>query len=701
MSSSPLKSWATVLVLAVAALASPAGATEDLDNSTPVAAQWYYGQSEASLSSVISGGYRIVDLEVESGASPAKFSAALVKNTGSYAKNWWWYYNVSLSTVGTLLSQNNARLIDIETYEVGGVVRYAVVMVSNTGADAKAWWYYTSPNLSDISNAVAANNARIVDIEEQALLGQTWYTAIMIKNTGADAKQWYWWVGTTVSFLSSEISSKGLRLVDLERRADGKYDAVLVKNTEGMQWWWWAGLSEASLNAQLAQTGARVQSIQRVDSGGTPLFYAITHNNSNVLSTRIGNILRNGSDGVSGLYLKEINGGVRANLQESFAFEPASTIKTLMHVEAMRQISLGTASLGEILTVFTGLGGPGVSDSCPQYTNPISEDMSTVLTLMMQQSDNNRTMAIRDRFGASNINATAVQLGMTNSQIVHTLGCGGPPPNSMSLVDGTLLHEAVANGFVGSQRQALYDHMLTDVSAFGANQLGAIIDQEAAAVGLSSFELADFKALMKMAYKGGSYGYGAPLAYYYSVLSYVKIPFLSGGDLIEREYVGSIFIHAGSNENAMIAAMDTASAELLRDEIRAAVQTWVGASNAWVNLGGGKDGTNGSLLYTGQGSLVGGTAVVSTLSGALAFAPAALVLGYTYLNAPFKGGLWGPFPDIVIAGVPTNSQGQISLPSTWPVGVPAGFQFYLQWWMADAGASAGFAGSNTLGATTP
>jgi hypothetical protein len=693
---SPLtrQTFALPLLLLIG-LSGPLQAGEDQDNSTPTAWQWYYGQTASQLTTVINSGYRIVDLEVESG-SPARFTAALVQNTGSYAKGWWWYYNLTLSSVGNLVSQNNARIIDIEAYEVSGAVRYAVVMVPNTGADAKAWWYYVTTNLNDIVNATSSNNARIVDIEEDVLLGQTWYTAVMISNTGADAKGWYWYIGASSSFISNEIATKNLRLIDLERRSNGTYAVVLVKNTEAMSWWWYIGQTAAGLTAAINQTGSRIQSIERVDSGGTPYFYALLHNNSNSLTTTVGSILRNGNDGVVGLYLKEVNGSVRANLQENFVFEPASTIKTLMHAHAMREMLLGNANLSENLTVFTGS-----PNSCPTYTSPSLFGMPAVLDKMMVDSNNNHTMAIRDHFGAGAIAATAATLGMNNTQIIHTLGCGGPPANSMTLVDGGLLHEAVANGYLGSFRDTFYDIMLNSVSGYGGNRLGMIIDQEGASVGLSSFLIADFKSLMEMAYKGGSYGYGSTsLDYYYSVLAWSKIPFISGGVLSPKEFVSGVFIHHASDETTMPATMDTASAELLRDEIRAALLTWVGMSNPWTNLGGGLSGTT-TMTYVGQGSLVGGTAVNSTLTNALPNKVATLVLGYTHLNAPFKGGVWGPFPDILIASIPTGPSGTIALPSEWPLGVPGGFDFYLQWWMADPGAVAGFAGSNTLRGTTP
>jgi hypothetical protein len=699
MSHAVIRQAAALTFLLLAILPAPARAAEDHDNTTPTAWQWYYGQTEAGLNAVLATGYRLVDLEVEQG-SPARFTAAMVQNTGAYAKGWWWYYNLTLTDVGNLLSQNSARLIDIEPYEVSGVIRYAVVMVSNTGGDAKAWWYTVSTNLNDVSNALATNNARLVDIEEKLLLGQTWYAAIMISNTGADAKEWYWWIGASSSFVSSEIASKGLRLVDLERRSSGTYDVILVKNTEGLYWWWWTGLTESALWAQINQAGARVQSIQRVDFGGPPLFYAVLHNNSNALTTRIGEILRNGTNGVSGLYLKEVNGSVRAGLQQTFVFEPASTLKTLLHVHTMRQIALGSASLTENLVVWTGISG----NSCPIYTGPVVEDMSTVLSLMMKNSDNNRTMAIRDRFGENAFNFTAFSLGMTDTLVQHTFGCGDEAeldPNALTLVNGGMLHEAVANGYLGSYRQDLYDHMLTNVSAYGGNRLGTIITEEGTALGLSADVIDDFRSQMAMAYKGGSYGYGSPLRFYWSVLTWTRIPFLSGGAVLPKEFVSGIFIHQNTTSSGIGAAMDEASAELLRDEIRAALLTWrIAELVAWADLGGALTG-NSDMHLVGQGPLVPGTFATSIVTGAIPNDVATWVLGYSFLNAPFKGGVFGPNPDIMIHGIATGGSGSIELPTTWPAGLPSGFQFYMQWWMLDAGAPKGAASSNTIRGTTP
>ena len=41
----------------------------------------------------------------------------MVPNSGAYAvPGWWWYYNQTAAQVATLISTNNARLIELERY---------------------------------------------------------------------------------------------------------------------------------------------------------------------------------------------------------------------------------------------------------------------------------------------------------------------------------------------------------------------------------------------------------------------------------------------------------------------------------------------------------------------------------------------------------------------------------------------------------
>jgi endonuclease/exonuclease/phosphatase family metal-dependent hydrolase len=120
----------------------------------------------------------------------------------------------------------------------------------------------------------------------------------------------------------------------------------------------------------------------------------------------------------------------------------------------------------------------------------------------------------------------------------------------------------------------------------------------------------------------------------------------------------------------------------------------------WQDLGQALAGTLGAPSLVGAGSLVGGDTITLSLSGALPGALANLVLGFTPLNAPFKGGTLVPDPLLVI-GLGTDGAGQLELSGTWPVGIGPGATIYFQHWIADLGGPVGFAASNAVVGTTP
>ena len=73
-------------------------------------------------------------------------------------------------------------------------------------------------------------------------------------------------------------------------------------------------------------------------------------------------------------------------------------------------------------------------------------------------------------------------------------------------------------------------------------------------------------------------------------------------------------------------------------------------------------------------------------------------------DLPFFGGVL--VPDILAPGgffllAGTGPSGGVALGGTWPAGIPAGSQIYMQIWVQDAVAAAGYAASEALGATTP
>jgi len=124
-------------------------------------------------------------------------------------------------------------------------------------------------------------------------------------------------------------------------------------------------------------------------------------------------------------------------------------------------------------------------------------------------------------------------------------------------------------------------------------------------------------------------------------------------------------------------------------------------STQWADLGLGLAGLTGVPGVAGSGTLVGGSPVGLHLSGARPLAPVVIVIGFSALNAPFKGGTLVPSPDVLLFGFTSSSLGLLNLGGTWPSGFPSGTNIWFQEWITDAAGPLGFAATNGLRATTP
>jgi len=612
---------------ALAALLVVAGslpAIGDRENTTPTSSVWYHGQSASQINTLRSNGWRIVSLDVEA-TSPMRFTVAFVSNSGSYYRSGRaWYYGSPSFIAGKL---SGRRITSLTPYVINNNVYLAASMVSNTGSQYRDWRYYYG-TLSYISSKVSAFGGRILDLDTFVIGSKRYYTAVMVKNTGSEARSWWWYVGASASYINSKLQQNGARLFDLDRVGSTTFNCVMVKNTgaAAAKWWWYYGLTSGGVSNALAQNGARLIDIESYGSGSLQRFNVVMINNSNALTTRVGEILRT-SSGASGAYLKQVGGSVRAWLRANRVFEPASSIKVLLHAHAMKQVQLGKIKLTDKLRVYLGTSG-----SCPQYTSPIYEPLSTVLQKMMENSDNNRTMAVADYFGLANVHATAAALGMKNTKILHRIGCGGPTPNRMTLEDSGSLHEKVAGGWLGSQKQTFYNLMLN-------GGYDTLVDQEAAKLSLPANKIRQFKSYIRRAHKGGSYDIGtrSGFRYYRSATGWFQLPFCIGNKVVIREYVLGVFVDGATNKTLANNANSKAWGELPRDEIRAALVTWKSAfvPGSIKTFGTGCPGSNGVVTQTASGKAEIGTTTTFFLKNG----PKSSV---AILNIGFSNTSWGP-----------------------------------------------------------
>ncbi|MCK5941130.1 MAG: serine hydrolase [Planctomycetes bacterium] len=558
--------------------------------SVPTAHQVQLNVTVSTINGLAFSGYRVVDLEYRSGSgSSSRFDVSLVRNTGSYTATWWWYYGASVSQIQGYLATNNARLIDLESYvDSAGQQRFACVMVDNTGANQKSWWWYVNTTPTALGQAAANNNARLIDVDSYRVNNTTYHLGVMIANTGADARAWWWYLDRTSAQVSSLLNSNNARLYDLGRNASGNWDVIMIQDPTPTAWHWWTNATANDVAFLMNNYGVRVIDVESYLVGFVRRFSIVTINNVNELSTNVGQAMRARTDGAVGCWLQRVNGPQLAGLNEATPFEPASTMKTLHHAHAMRRVSIGATPLNQGLTVFTNYSP--TEPSCPIDSGPTFEALQTALRLMMENSDNARTQAIATFFGQSSINATAAALGMTDTSLNHRLGCNAPAvanPNRTTLRDLHELHEQVANGYLGAYRDTFYDLMLDNVNDLG---VAALIQSEANQLGLSNATTQSFLAFTRLAHKGGSYGLsnGGPLFHHRAEFGWLSLPAIHNGSVIAREFTFGAFVNDASNGADASAAIYTdALPLLLRPQIHDALQTWTNHLAGVVNVGTG------------------------------------------------------------------------------------------------------------------
>lgn len=347
--------------------------------SDPTAYWWYFGVTVSDVAAALAtNDARIVDLQVESvsDAGPV-LTVAMVANSGPYAKEWWWWFGQSADEVGETLESLNARLISISPYQDGDALLFATVMVANSGADAKEWWWYYG-SIDSIAASLAPLNARVVDLEPYSFNGSTGYVVIAISNKGADASAWWWYYNVPATTISNVVSQNNGMLLTFVNDGSG-FDASIQAPATN-EWWYYFGLSAELIGQLLDQNGARPGMVRSYN--GNTAFNVVMINNSNALTTRVGNILRTYGGGWTGFYLKEVNGPVLGALNDAFVFEPASAIKIVMAVYAMTQVQQGNLTLLDWMPEFD----PHNFCAFQQLTLGIADGVTTTFTGSLPQN---------------------------------------------------------------------------------------------------------------------------------------------------------------------------------------------------------------------------------------------------------------------------------------------------------------------------
>jgi hypothetical protein len=339
------------------------------------------------------------------------------------------------------------------------------------------------------------------------------------------------------------------------------------------------------------------------------------------ITSRVMGLLDTGTPGATtGMYLKQVGGPVIAAKNEAVSFEPASTIKVLIHLYAMRQVQAGNLALTDPVPMFQP---PPPGNSCPGDTVIGIEPLRDALERMMRVSDNTATRELMEYFGVAALDDFAHNtLGLATTNFATTasppgfnvIGCDAGFPDSLDGNTATLaelgaVYEGVADGSLlsGLARDTFYELMAGkqmydetdphhDFTGVWDKLLTMAQDEAPPGVGCGlslceapdgKSELGDFVDAMTANTKGGGYGRCivagcSSLEQWLNFDGWVKVPACVDHSFTSTSYVWGIFV-AGSVDDAYFdgkkatpadQALGSATAEPLREEIRSTLSDW-------------------------------------------------------------------------------------------------------------------------------
>lgn len=598
--------------------ATPASAAAVIDperySANPTGFGWWFSASRAAINDwADEHNMRITGIEVN---GPDDFTAVAVHNSGVYQRGLSgsasWTVDETAESLGGKLADK--RLLDLERYTVNGQTRFAAAWVDNPASNNHGYWWWLDSTESYIRDKMTEHNARIIDLDH---VSGDRYDAIMIPNVGVDQRDSWALFGRTMTEITSSIGAHDARVVDIERHSDGKWSAVLVADEGDFQSEWHPNITAQEAADLQTNRGLRPVHLKPFAFNGGTRYSAIFVDNLDATSIRARDAIAEGVNGSSavkrGFYLKRVDGNVLAALNPDTTFEPASMLKALHHVHAMRRVFLGSGELTDPVTWYRH-SDPDLSDNggvcaytdngTPIRTLPVNDTLGNTLRGMMERSDNRQTDAIYDRYGPTALNNTADALGMSRTQLNHRIGCTWEAPgqvkasNELTLADAGRLYEAVyraGSPYLGTGAE---QDAFTDLAATGLGIFSTVLQEEATALGLTTTQRNAFTAAWWGAYKPGGYANAAPDSTCDTTGCTALLLRTTGGGMIalphraadgtvtERRYVYGAFIDgefdcgAGSNKDcdqesaATRPAVQAAMAETLRPYLRAALATW-------------------------------------------------------------------------------------------------------------------------------
>ena len=140
--------------------------------------------------------------------------------------------------------------------------------------------------------------------------------------------------------------------------------------------------------------------------------------------------------------------------------------------------------------------------------------------------------------------------------------------------------------------------------------------------------------------------------------------------------------------------------QYLAATLRALLNATYGPGSPFLDLGGALAGSGGAPIVLASGTLVAGEPFGFSVYNGRPNGIAFLIAGASQADAPFKGGVLIPSPNLVLGPLPLDGEGGLSLGGAWPSSA-SGLTLYLQFWMPIGGSPAGFISTSGVELTAP
>ncbi len=359
----------------------------------------------AQIQTEQSNGYRPTSIDFASSTGGVKFAVSFVANSGTYYKQN--TFKFAQTSQGVINMVNAGwEVMDIEPYRIGGTTYLAAIYykgVPSTGA----FYYYTEAQVK----THLGSTRRLIDLDADLINGTYYYSGVSVANTGGAYKPWGYYFFATQSAINTWSNQNGMRIIDLNRRPDGKYAAVMVKKSANERTFPnFAPLTKVLLDTLILNEGYRVQNLQLISGS----YVAVLTNDLSDHEKEVFVSTRAKTNGTIGFFLKRTDSALSlADFRSYDKFHPSSTIKALIGFHVARNTSEATLNTKKVTV------------------DGVQKTVANAVTRMMQESHNPSTNALVSLYGRTNINITAHSVvGMTSlTNLVNTFGSGGPYGN--------------------------------------------------------------------------------------------------------------------------------------------------------------------------------------------------------------------------------------------------------------------------------